>query len=147
MVQVNITWGKEKFDLDIDPNAGLEELQALIFARTNVPVDRQKLLLKGKIIKTNDEVSKLTDGAKLMLMGSANAIVETPKEKVIFEEDLTHEQKTKLVGTLNQVGLKNLGNTCYMNSTLQCLRGIPELKKALAMFVLFAVPFEFFFYI
>jgi len=131
-VQVNVTWGKEKFDLDIDPNAGLEELQALIFARTNVPVDRQKLLLKGKIIKTNDDVSKLTDGAKLMLMGSANAIVEAPKEKVVFEEDLTHEQKTKLVGILNQVGLKNLGNTCYMNSTLQCLRGVPELKKALS---------------
>lgn len=28
-------------------------------------------------------------------------------------------------------GLINLGNTCYMNATVQCLRTVPELRNAL----------------
>ncbi len=65
-----------------------------------------------------------------MLMGSADAVPEAPAEKTVFAEDMPADEVAKAQST-NPGGLSNLGNTCYLNSTLQCMKVIPEISTSL----------------
>ena len=63
-------------------------------------------------------------------MGSA-AELTGPKTKTVFLEDLPPEEVAKVQ---EPSGLQNLGNTCYMNSVVQCLRAVPQLRRGLDTF-------------
>lgn len=136
-IKVKVKWSNGKTTLEgVELNK--EELPALFKAQlltlTGVPVERQKLMYKGTVIKDNawPDNFEVSDGSIFMLMGSSEKLPEAPVEKPKFIEDMNDNE---LALTLKlPAGLTNLGNTCYMSATVQCLRTVPELIEALKKF-------------
>ena len=93
--------------------------------------------MKGGQLKDDTDLSTLgaKPGQTFMMMGTPSGgdgvgVFERPREKMRFVEDMTEAEAAKAEGA-TPAGLVNLGNTCYMNSTLQTLRAVPELQEEL----------------
>ena len=121
--------------------------------------------VKGGTLKDDAKFDTLgiKPGQKLMMMGSAE-VLAAPPSATVFAEDLPQVTRALTVApastspltlahphshphpglpqeaidaaeATNPAGLANLGNTCYLNSSLQCLRAIPEVSTSLQKFV------------
>ncbi|GAO17603.1 hypothetical protein UVI_02050860 [Ustilaginoidea virens] len=124
----------KKYNVDIDPSSTGEDFKLQLFSLTNVEPDRQKILIKGGQLKDDAEMGKLglKAGQAIMMIGTPgdSGDLVRPKNSIKFVEDMTEAEQAQQVGA-TPAGLVNLGNTCYLNSTLQTLRSIPELQSSL----------------
>ncbi|ORX57464.1 cysteine proteinase [Hesseltinella vesiculosa] len=132
IISVSVKWSGKKFDaIELDTDESPELFKTQIFSQTGVPPERQKIMVKGGMLKDDTDLNKLglKNGHTFMMMGTAGEIAKPPPKPVQFIEDMSDAQVAKAMDI--PTGLDNLGNTCYMNSTLQCLRAMPELGTAL----------------
>lgn len=145
MAQIKLKWGKEEFDVTIEEGTSVEIFKTQVWTLTSVPMERQKYTgFPGGMLKDSDDlmakVAKLKPGSKIMLIGTAEGgELKVPVEKTVFEEDLTPEEKARILKEkkieILPAGMKNLGNTCYMNSCVQVLNHLPDLRATLESYV------------
>ncbi|KAJ3089887.1 Ubiquitin carboxyl-terminal hydrolase 14 [Quaeritorhiza haematococci] len=131
IVKVGIKWNGKKYEnIELDTDHPGLIFKTQVYTLTGVPPERQKIMVKG-VLKDDADMNKLgiKEGQTFMMMGTAGELPKAPEKPTMFMEDMTDAQLAQALKLPS--GLTNLGNTCYMNATLQCLRAIPELHKAL----------------
>ncbi|EST05854.1 Ubiquitin domain protein [Kalmanozyma brasiliensis GHG001] len=133
-IPIKVKHNGKLHDIQLDPSQPATAFKQAIYEKTGVPSDRMKVMVKGGMLKDDHDLTKIgaRPGQTFMVIGTAGELPKAPTGPITFIEDLTDSELA--LATKSRVGLTNLGNTCYLNSTLQVLRAIPELQTALGHF-------------
>jgi len=144
-IAITVKWGKESLVISFVLASGVRGLKAELEEKTGVPAERMKLMAKSKglwkgVLKDDFDLSsidwpstlsKSKGDIQVLLMGSA-AKLTGPATKTVFLEDMPPEQIAQVVAPC---GLVNIGNTCYLNSVIQCLRAVKPFRSGLAEYI------------
>ncbi|CAC9517264.1 ubiquitin carboxyl-terminal hydrolase [Leishmania donovani] len=132
MAEIKVKWGKENLTMEVDLGSTVGAFKEALKAKTGVPVEKQKLMgLKPSMNKDDATLSAagLVTGKTVMLIGSAESTAAVPTVQAAVVEANETGGYTATATTSN--GLKNIANTCYLNSALQMMRSIPEIREVL----------------
>jgi len=129
-----VKFGKKKHkNVEIKDTDTFDDIQGIIFSLTQVAPDRQKIIIKGKRLEGDEGLKKLIKkGALLTVMGSSATAQSTASNaaKIKFVEEMTAAER-QMANTELPPGMANLGNTCYLNSCIQAMKSVDELRERL----------------
>lgn len=134
-VLVSIKNAGKLFEIELESDDTGLVFKKKVQELTNIPVERQKILVKGGKLNDDVKVSSLNLNLKqpIMVLGTPDkGLPSKPVEKQVFLEDLNENQMAKI--SSEPSGLVNLGNTCYLNSSLQTLFQVSEVTDRLSKF-------------
>ncbi|KAG1740649.1 cysteine proteinase [Suillus lakei] len=126
-LQVHVKHAGKTLDVDLDTSLPPAVFKDAVYQVTGVPPERMKVMIKGGVLKDDTDWKK---GQTFMVIGAAGELPKPPEKPIVFLEDMDESAIAEALSL--PVGLKNLGNTCYMNATVQAMRAIPELQTALS---------------
>jgi ubiquitin carboxyl-terminal hydrolase 14 len=129
-VSVTIKNSGKNYPIELNLNDTGLAFKEKILQATRIPIERQKVLLKTGQLKDDVlvEALGLKHGQIIMVIGSPVLDLPVAPVNTVFLEDL---KESDLNYSNDPIGLENLGNTCYLNSTVQALHSVPVLTNAL----------------
>ncbi|KAK6202396.1 uncharacterized protein RJT21DRAFT_118415 [Scheffersomyces amazonensis] len=133
--KVSIKNAGKTYEINLEAHDTGKVFKQQVYELTKIPPERQKILIKGGKLGDDEVIASLNLNLKqpIMVLGTPDKDLPLkPVEKQVFIEDLNKHQGA--VVSTEPSGLVNLGNTCYLNSSLQSIFQINDIASRIKTF-------------